>query len=189
MAKPVVNLEGEVWKPVVGFEGLYEVSDEGRAKSLMRVVRRKRRNAAEEYMPVPERLLRPWRTNKLGHVSLSLNTGGNTTKRLLHRLVLEAFVGPCPAGMQACHNDGNPANNRLGNLRWDTSKANHHDKIRHGTTNRGERCGAAKLTASSVRDIRAKRASGAKVADLAKQHGVSGPTISEICNRRTWKHI
>lgn len=53
---------------------------------------------------------------------------------LAHRLVLEAFVGPCPEGMQACHNDGDRMNTRVGNLRWDTPKANSADRWRHGTT-------------------------------------------------------
>lgn len=53
--------------------------------------------------------------------------------RLVHRLVLEAFVGPCPEGMEGCHGDGDPTNNSLGNLRWDTATSNQLDKVRHGT--------------------------------------------------------
>jgi HNH endonuclease len=55
------------------------------------------------------------------------------TTRTVHTLVLQAFVGPCPAGMEACHYDGDKANNKLGNLRWDTKRANELDAIRHRT--------------------------------------------------------
>ncbi len=58
---------------------------------------------------------------------------GKTCTRYVHRLVLEAFVGPCPPGMVACHYDGNSANNAVSNLRWDTQAGNIADKKRHGT--------------------------------------------------------
>lgn len=48
--------------------------------------------------------------------------------RAVHLYVLETFVGPRPEGMQACHGDGDPANNRLSNLRWDTCSNNNLDK-------------------------------------------------------------
>jgi hypothetical protein len=65
-------------------------------------------------------------------VSLRANEGkGKVFVRYVHRLVLEAFVGFCPGGMQCCHGDGNTANNHLSNLRWDTAKANAADKVRH----------------------------------------------------------
>jgi len=51
----------------------------------------------------------------------------------VHRLVLEAFIGPAPKGTICCHNDGDPTNNRLENLRWDTHSSNTRDAIRHGT--------------------------------------------------------
>jgi hypothetical protein len=50
-------------------------------------------------------------------------------------LVLEAFVGPCPDGLEACHWDDDPTNNRLSNLRWDTSIANKRDMARNGGGN------------------------------------------------------
>jgi len=71
-----------------------------------------------------------------------------------HKLVMEAFVSIKPDGMECCHFDGNPQNNHLSNLRWDTSKNNHADKIRQGTTNRGENCDTAKLTLEQVKSIR-----------------------------------
>ena len=124
------STENERWLPVVGFEGIYEVSDHGRVKSLKRVVTM--RNGRTR--TVAERIRKLNRLQS-GHLSLPLSRGGATQYCYVHRLVLEAFVGPCPDGMECCHYDDNPANNRLENLRWDTKSANHLDKVRNGNHN------------------------------------------------------
>jgi hypothetical protein len=87
--------------------------------------------------------------------------------------------------MECCHNDGNPNNNHLSNLRWDTSKNNHADKVRHGTTNRGERCGTAKLTQSQVDEIRQDNRLQRLI---AADYGVHQNTISRIKNGKRWTH-
>ena len=77
--------------------------------------------------------------------------------KLVHRLVLETFIGKCPKGMQCCHNDSNKCNNRFENLRWDTPKNNHADTIKRGTHAcllKGEKSGGAKLTNKQVQIIR-----------------------------------
>ncbi|WP_354002522.1 NUMOD4 motif-containing HNH endonuclease [Agromyces larvae] len=79
-------------------------------------------------------ILRPWKKNT-GHLIVGLQVDGRPRRLGVHRLVLEAFVGPCPEGMEGCHNDGDPTNNRVGNLRWDTSSANSRDMVRHGRNN------------------------------------------------------
>lgn len=119
----------EEWRAVVGFEGCYEVSSSGRVRSLDRLVShgigglmRKRQGC----------LLKPG-TVQSGHQLVVL---GRTQNRLVHRLVLEAFVGPKPDGMECCHNDGDPANNRVDNLRWDTRSANILDDYKHGARKR-----------------------------------------------------
>ncbi len=78
----------------------------------------------------------------------------------VHRVVMEAFVGPCPDGMEVCHGDGDPMNARLDNLRYDTRKANHADKKRHGTSNSGSRHGNSKLTEDQVLRMRSNYAKG-----------------------------
>lgn len=77
----------------------------------------------------PWKKMKPIKTSKWGHLSVNLRAG---VRRLIHRLILETFVGPCPGGMECCHNDGDPTNNALSNLRWDTSKANKADMAKHG---------------------------------------------------------
>lgn len=104
----------------------------------------------------------------------------------LHRLVLMAFVGPCPPGMVARHLDGNPGNNDISNLCWGTRKENSADAIRHGTIARGERQGSSKLTAEQVRQIRAECDSGEFRYVVAAKHGISRSQADNIANRRHW---
>lgn len=67
------------------------------------------------------------------HPTIQLHRGGRKYSYLVHRLTLEAFVGPCPQGMEGCHNNGDPWDGRVSNLRWDTHASNMHDKLLHGT--------------------------------------------------------
>lgn len=107
----------------------------------------------------------------------------------LHSLILEAFVGPRPTGMHACHNNGIKSDCRLSNLRWDTPKANMADKIAHGTSQCGERNGSSKLTAGDVLEIRRLRASGIELKVIAQQFGITFGCVSGIAHRRSWKHL
>jgi hypothetical protein len=112
----------------------------------------------------------------------------------VHRAVLEAFVGPCPSGMEACHNDGDSSNNHLDNLRWDTPQSNEADKLRHGTYYSGSRsCGeqnaAAKLTETDVLKIYELRRQGWKQKDLAKLFGIDRSHVCAILHGRVWKEV
>jgi len=153
----------ELWKPVLGLEGKYEVSDRGRVRSRYRV-RRTHANG-EGYL----------------QATLPFSTGPRSVG--VHRLVLEAFVGPCPEGKQAAHLDGNPGNNRVENLVWATPGENARHKIRHGTV--------GKITLEQAREIRRRysrpgRKLGRRV-QLAKDYGITPGNITAILANRTWK--
>jgi hypothetical protein len=108
----------------------------------------------------------------------------------VHELVLRVFVGPRPAGLQGCHNDGDKLNNSLTNLRWDTRESNALDKRTHGTTPAGERNSKAKLTRRIVRHILQYKGSGPGVARvLALQYGVSRGIIHKIWRGELWRTI
>lgn len=110
--------------------------------------------------------------------------------RRVCRLVLEAFVGPCPDGMEACHDpDPNPANNTLSNLRWDTPAGNAADCTRHGRRPRGSSHGNAKLTEADVRVIKRRLAAGDRQQDIADDLGVSKSAIGWIARGQTWAHV
>ena len=112
----------ERWLDVVGFEGRYQVSDWGRVKSVIR-------SAKADYKDL---ILSPAK-GRYGHLTVILRGVKNKTGHV-HRLVLEAFIGPCPPGMECRHfPDRNPGNNRLENLRWGTRQENMDDKRIHGT--------------------------------------------------------
>lgn len=118
----------ESWLPVPGYEGMYEVSDRGRARSLPRTVEY-RAGIKRRY---PGTVLED--TTKGQRYSIvELHKGAGRKKFSVHRLVMLAFVGPCPEGMEVCHNNGDPTDNRLTNLRYATRSENHYDKRRHGT--------------------------------------------------------
>lgn len=124
----------ERWLPVTGYEGYYEVSDLGRVRSLNRIIRHK----SGTIYPVRGRVLKGV-VRPDGHLRVTLSVDAVKQVRFVHRLVLEGFVGACPLGMQCCHNNGNPTDNRLINLRWDTSSANHLDRLVHGDNDRRNR--------------------------------------------------
>ena len=119
----------EVWLPVHGYELLYEVSSHGRVRSLDRITfgragsTRVTRGRVRAQCPDPR-----------GYLYVMLSAGGVKKRFAVHRLVATAFYGPCPDGMECCHNDGVSSNNHVDNLRWDTKVANEIDRRRHGKT-------------------------------------------------------
>jgi hypothetical protein len=124
-----------------------------------------------------------------GYKQVDLSSGGKMTKRLVHRLVLEAFVGPCPAGHEALHGDGDRTNNSVENLRWGTSKENSADAIAQGTQVSGVRHKKAKFREHEIKLIRRLYATGRTQTRLAKHFGVSQSTIHRIVNMEVYKEI
>jgi hypothetical protein len=174
----------EIWRKLP-ISGRHEVSNMGRVRSWINPGR----GAKELEEP---RLLKCGK-NAGGYVRVTIEK----RQYFVHQLVLEAFIGPRPAGKEACHKDGNKSNNRSTNLRWDTKKANAEDSIRHGVfpflkgKNRvmpGESNPNAKLTQDQVDEIRRICKTG-KISQskLAKQFKVSRALISHIISGRSWK--
>lgn len=128
MTENKLNRETEEWLPVAGYEKHYEVSSHGRVRSIDRIVER-----SDGKTQTIKGRMRKLKTTWSGHQQIPLKVSGKTSWAAVHRLVLTAFNGPCPDGMEGCHNDGNPANNHIDNLRWDTRSNNAYDKGLHGT--------------------------------------------------------
>jgi hypothetical protein len=111
------------------------------------------------------------------------------TYRLVHHLVLEAFVGSRPPGTECCHNDDDPANNRLSNLRWDTHLANMGDMKRRGRSLSGTRNPNAKLTEAGVREIRRRADGGESLWNIARERGMTYQAIRGIVSGCSWVHV
>lgn len=177
----------EIWKDVPEYEDLYEVSNKGKVRSLSRIVTRKDGRKTR----ISERILKAIRDGQVNsYPSVTLHKQGRCQSFFVHQLVLLAFVGPCPEGMEGCHEDRNRQNNWVGNLRWDTPKGNSQDRIRHGTHPEGEKNGYAKLTQSKVVRMRKLWESGEySRAQLAKLFDIRPDTVKSVVTRRRWKHI
>jgi len=155
----------EIWKSVLNWEGHYEVSNRGRVRSLARGM-----NAGWcGFQTKKGRVIRSWK--RQGRIFISLFGDGRRATATVHRLVLEAFVGPRPRGMESRHLDGNVSNNALDNLTWGTKEENENDKFRHGTRNR------LMLTEAEVQSIRSSKQFQA---DLAEQFGITQSMVSRI---------
>lgn len=130
---------------------------------------------------------------KSGHLKIALCKNGEHYQKYIHRLVLETFTGQCPPGMEACHNNGNPQDNKLDNLRWDTPKNNTKDSIIQGTHSslrRGEKHNSTKLTEKDVKLIRELyKLKKFNQYQLAKRFNICQYNISKIIRKETWKHI
>lgn len=165
----------EIWRPITGYEGIYEVSNLGRVRSLDRVTIHGHRRRGALLRPAP---------NRTGHQKVRLCWEGVVNDFLLHRLVLEAFVGPCPEGMICCHGPNGVLDNSVENLCWGTKSKNAgEDKLRDGTDNRGSKHAMARLTEEQVIEIFADGRTYQKIADT---YGVSKPTITAIKTGRNW---
>ena len=136
--------------------------------------------------------IKPWCSAKDGRLRIGFNLGGKRKAALIHVVIAETFIGPRPAGMECCHNDGNCRNNRADNLRWDTPEGNYKDRYKHGDVALGERHGWSVLNEERVMAIRKEyipRSRYASLGVLAKKHGVGAKTVHDIVKRKTWAHL
>lgn len=136
----------------------------------------------------PRKMLQPAVVR--GYEVVSLHERGVTINHRIHRLVASAFLGPAPfEDALIAHNDGDPRNNRVSNIRWASALENQADRHRHGTRLCGTEVAGAKLTDDAVRAIRARLARGERYPSIAADFGVSISSISLINKGRTWKHV
>lgn len=164
----------EIWRDIPGYENKYQVSNFDRVKSLKRTIQVHSKNNVFSKV-VNERILKPGKYTKCGHLSVVLGHGMNG--RPVHQLVALAFLGKPPKGMEVLHKNGNPLDNRLENLRYGTRTENILDVYYVGRAWR-------KLTIEDVLSIRFGLATNIKESELASMYGVSLITISRIKNRR-----
>ena len=173
----------EVWKDIIGYKGLYVVSNCGQVKSF------------HIYKGTNERILSPNKM-KCGHFQVNLCKNKMKKNHLIHRLVMRAFVGPCPNGLECCHNDGDPSNNHIANLRYDTRQSNRNDMKMHGvscarkSSTKGSHNPFSKLVEDDIIKINRLLDRGILTQkEIAKIFNVSRSTITLIHNKKTWRHV
>lgn len=167
----------ERWLSIVGYEGIYEVSDAGRVRRI-----------AQGSRTWPGRLLKPT-ADVRGYLRANLCRDGIRNMQKIHRLVLLAFTGPPPAGMeQVNHRDGIKGNNAHGNLEWCAALDNVHHSVVMGLHPIGDRSPWAKLSLALVVAIRQRHTAGnGTERSLAIEYGVARGTIHKILRRQIWK--
>lgn len=161
----------EAWKPLPDWEELYEVSNLGRVRSIPR-----KGTGARWYRTYGGGIVKPL-TASTGYLAVNLTAHGRRKQVLVHSVVLRAFAGERPNGYQACHNNGNRADARLENLRWDTCKNNHADAFRHGTRLVGSRSPRAKLDECLVAMLRRGEIA---VDYVVQNYGLSRKHVSNV---------
>lgn len=171
------------YRDIIGFPG-YRVGDDGTVWSKWRRGGGKGKGSTS--------LGTTWRLCKVGNKGyphLKLFRDKKRYPRSVHILVLQAFVGPCPEGMECCHNDGNKTNNWITNLRWDTPKANQNDRKKHGTDMIGQKHPYHILKEEDIPRIFKARAEGKILRQIGEEFNVSFCAIHDVLQRKTWRHI
>lgn len=166
----------EVWKPVVGYEGLYEVSNEGRVKSL------------PKYVYKYERILKPGKGSRGAYRIVSLSKDKIKTTHTIHQLVMEAFVGPCPEDMEIDHGDKNTFNNHLDNLEYVTHPENMKRSFK-GTNARNGRS-LRRFSEDQIKQMRNLHSQGITLRDIAAEFGIKSlESIWLIVNYHSYKDV
>jgi hypothetical protein len=160
----------EQWVDIPGTDGRYAVSNLGRIHGAARKGTR-----GGQLTAFPK--------DRHGYLAVRLYLpNGVRREARVHQLVLEAFVGPCPDGMEARHLNGIHTDNRLANLEWNTKAVNTADRNKHGTS-------AKKLNRLDVPRIREAVLFGARRADIANIYGIDVRMVGRVVDRTCWAHV
>jgi len=171
-------MQNEIWKDIIGFEGLYQFSNLYRVKKLFN-----------------NRILKIY-IDSCGYPSVNLRKNNKRGPIRIHRLTLEYFTGSYPPGMECRHLNGIKTDYKIKNLKWGTRSENMQDSIKHGTfkcnrpDNKGSKIWNAKLNEEKVLEILKLIEKDSLTQDeIACRYNVSSATICDIKKKRTWKHI
>jgi NUMOD4 motif/HNH endonuclease len=168
----------ELWKSVVGYEGLYEVSNRGMIRSLDKELKHDSRGGISVRKG---KILKPGLRDDYRSVVLTNSDGCSNSKKVA-RLVAEAFI-PNPKKLpQVNHKDLDKQNDHVSNLEWMTNSQNH----KHAVLNEVY---AQKLTAEDILKIRKLIAKGKPKKHIGKMFGITGAMVCKINKRETWSHV
>jgi len=162
------NNINEQWRPLIGYESIYDISSFGKIRNHKKILSLKK-------------------CGKYGHLLVNLTKDSKPKLYLIHRLVAENFISHQPANKPyVLHSDGNPANNKVSNLRWGTLKENGEDSVRHGRTLRGTKHPNSKLDDCKILEIREMIREGHSHRVVAEKFKVTRGAISQIHRGEAW---
>lgn len=175
----------ECWKAIPGYEGIYEASTFGRVRSLREISQRCNKLLPKPLIRKPVHASRDRR-----YEFYKLYKNGTCVFRPAGRIFLETFTGRCPGDKyQASHLDGNPSNNRIGNLVWETAGDNNRRKKVHGTQPCGELTFMAKISNADAMRAYNLVKSGISTAEVSRMFNVTRTAISKLCLGKSWKWL
>lgn len=170
----------EIWKDVVGYKNYYQVSNLGKVRSVTRDIV----STTGQHRTIKGRVLKLQR-HTAQYLTVNLYSEGCSVRKYVHQLVLETFIGPNPPKYECCHNNGDKANNHLGNLRWGSRSENLKDRYKHNHKNPLRK--------------KVKRSDGVifeSVTEAAKITGTARNSIADVCKGRcksisgySWEYI
>jgi len=172
-----MNIE-EKWLPVLGYEGFYDVSNMGNVRSVRRIASNGK-SAGGRILKVND--------NGHGYKNVMLCVNYKTKRKYVHRMVLEAFVGECPEGMEARHLNGKRDDNRIENLEWSTHSDNMWDREKHGTLRHGRLSNLSKLSDHDVFEMRERYATRMYTQqEIAEDYGITQTAVGLIVRGDAW---
>lgn len=166
----------EIWKDIPDYEGVYQVSNLGRIRSLDRYIKRGKSGFFKEGQ------IQKLQNNGNGYLYKQLKHEGRYRNFYIHRLVLMVFIGERPDGMVICHKDGDTTNNNLNNLRYDTPLENNIDQFRHGIEK-------GKLSNDDVLKVRKMYKDGYKTKEISEFFNVGKWVVQRINNGENYSWL
>jgi len=172
------EIPGEKWESIIEYDGWYEISDFGRVKRI-------KKGPGSTVGRILKTFL-----SKPGYCRVCLCKDTKRRYKNVHRLVMAAFVGPCPEGKQVNHIDGDKENNHIENLEYVTQSENIRHSFAIGTrSQRGEKNTQSSLTEDNVHEIRHLSLCGLTQKSIASRFNVTRTAISSIMTGKTWAYL
>jgi len=175
----------EEWRDIKGYEGLYQVSNKGRVKSLDRTIVDSRGRIIQH----KGRILKPVDSNGYFVVGLYINKKMKQFK--VHRLIMQTFIPNPENKPEVNHKDGIKHNNNIKNLEWNTSKENVNHGLKIGLIKRkfGVDHYKTKLKDKDIVEIYDMYKNGRLISDIANKYKMAISSIELILYGTNWKHL